>query len=217
MLSLDLHIFTNSTVSAPSTQMIEETYQSFCRRFQIDISPTIWCDCHPNLPQAGQYLINLRQKFPRVIETQSLSDGYTQAVRTSQASWLFMLEHDWEFLPTITHDLETIVEVMQEERILHMRFNKRSNVAKKSDRALQGIDHQRMPYCTTGFLSNNPHIINRGRYVIEALPLIHVREKSFGIEKDLSAGGLIGAIYGPADYPATILHKDGKNFQATQA
>ena len=213
-LSLDLHIFTNSTPSSPSTQMIMETYQSFCDRFGFAAAPTVWCDRNPNVDQAEQYLSNLRQQFDRVVESRSLSDGYSRAVQSSTADWLFMLEHDWEFLPTITHDIATIVDVMREQNLLHLRFNKRSNMAKKSDRNLQAIAHARMPYCTTGFLSNNPHVINRARYLTEALPFINVREKTFGIEKDLSAAGLKGAIYGPADYPATITHKDGKTFQA---
>jgi hypothetical protein len=104
---------------------------------------------------------------------------------------------------------------MIQQDILHLRFNKRANVAKKSDRALQQIDCEIMPYCTTGFLSNNPHIIARDRYIAQALPLITVREKTFGIEKDLSQGQLKGAIYGPQGHPATIMHLDGKSFCPT--
>ena len=210
---LDLHIFTNATASAPSTLMIEETYASFRDRFSVDLSVTVWCDEHPFVEVASDYRINLARMFPRVVPTQSLSDGYVQAVRTSQADYMFMLEHDWEFLPTITHGLEDIVNLMRDQGLLHLRFNKRTNVAKKSDRDLQPVTHAAIPYCTTGFLSNNPHIIDREQYIQRALPFITVREKSFGIEKDVSLAKLTGAIYGGLDHPAAVRHTDGKNYR----
>lgn len=210
--SLDLHIFTNATASAPATRMIEETYASFRHKFAVDLPVTVWCDTHPFVDSAPAYLANLSTIFPCVVPTQSLSDGYVQAVRNSQADYMFMLEHDWEFLPTITHPLSDIVNMMRDQGLLHLRFNKRSNVAKKSDRDLQPVAHAVVPYCTTGFLSNNPHVIDRRQYVQRALPFITVREKSFGIEKDVSLAKLTGAIYGGLDHPAAVRHTDGKNY-----
>lgn len=210
---LQLHVFTNATASAPDTQLIQRTYQSFCDTFGHDISVTVWCDPHPNLDQSQDYITRLRGLFDSVNETRSLSDGYVRAVESSTSPYLFMLEHDWQFLPTVTHSLTDIVAMMKDQGLLHLRFNKRANVAKKSDRALQSRSHATVPYCTTGFLSNNPHIIDLARYRRDALPLINVREKTYGIEKDLSQGRLQGAIYGPADYPATVAHLDGKTFR----
>jgi hypothetical protein len=210
---ISLHIFTNATASAPDTQLIERTYQSFCETFGHDVPVTVWCDLHPNITQGPAYLHNLRRLFDAVHETQSLSDGFVRAVKVSTAPYLFMLEHDWQFLSTITHSLTDIITAMEQHDLLHLRFNKRANVAKKSDRALQPVDHPPMPYCTTGFLSNNPHIIHRERYIQRALPWITVREKTYGIEKDLSQGRLQGAIYGPADHPATVEHLDGKTYE----
>lgn len=210
---LALNIFTNATVGAPDTHLIERTYRSFCETFGSDVPVTIWCDPHPNTDQGPQYLSRLRALFPQVNETQSLSDGFVRAVKGSTAPYLFMLEHDWQFLPTIRHGLSEIMAAMEAQDLLHLRFNKRANVAKKSDRALQPIDYPAMPYCTTGFLSNNPHIIHRERYIKRALQWITVREKTYGIEKDLSQGHLQGAIYGPAGYPATVEHLDGKAYK----
>lgn len=216
MLStVELHLFTNSTISAPSTQMIERTYASFIKQFGAVGKVSVWCDTHPNIEQSQAYIENLKKIFAQTHQTQSLSDGYVQAIQQSNSEFLFMLEHDWEFIDGITHKLNTILDVMREQKILHMRFNKRANIAKKSDRDLQQISHAVMPYCTTKFLSNNPHIINREDYIQRALPLIHVREKSFGIEKDLSVADLLGAIYGPKDHPATVCHIDGKTFRPT--
>lgn len=209
---IQLHIFTNAVDLAPDLTLITRTYDSFCKMFGGDFHVDVWCDPHPNIEKADAYIDNLKQTFDRVHVTQSLSDGYVKAVLGSTADYLFMLEHDWLFLPTIQHSLESIVRVMQEDDILHLRFNKRSNFAKKSDIDLAPVNHPTVPYCTTGFLSNNPHLIARERYLKEALPLITVREKSFGIEKNLSLSSLTGAIYGPLGHPATVQHLDGKHF-----
>jgi hypothetical protein len=190
--------------------MIEQTFQSFKEIFSVDIQPTIWCDPNPNIEKSQEYLTNLKKIFPKVNQTNSLSDGYTRAIKESDADFLFMLEHDWEFLSTITHSLNNIIEVMDQEKIIHLRFNKRSNVAKKFDKELKEVKHKKLTYCFTNGVSNNPHIINRKHYLDEALQYITVREKSFGIEKELSNRGIYAAIYGPENYPATILHKDGK-------
>lgn len=210
---ISLHVFTNATTSAPDTQLIERTYRSFCETFGNDIAVTVWCDPKPNTEQGAAYITKLNGLFDRVNETQSLSDGFVRAVNTATTAYLFMLEHDWQFLPTIRHGLTEIMAAMEAQDLLHLRFNKRANVAKKSDRALQPVDYPAMPYCTTGFLSNNPHIIHCERYIKRALQWITVREKTYGIEKDLSQGHLQGAIYGPAGYPATVEHLDGKAYK----
>lgn len=211
---IQLHIFTNAVDSVPDLTLVEQTYSSFCDTFGSDFATTVWCDPHPNVDRGSAYLDNLRKRFDQVHETISLSDGYVKAVLSSTADYLFMLEHDWQFLSTIKHSLDQISEVMREENLLHFRFNKRSNQAKKSDINLRMVEHPVLPYCLTDFLSNNPHMIDRSRYIKEALPLITVREKSFGIEKNLSQGTLTGAIYGPPGYPATIAHLDGKIFSS---
>jgi hypothetical protein len=209
---IQLHIFTNATVSAPSTQLIQRTYNSFCETFGSDLEVSVWCDPSPNVSQGLTYLNNLRAIFEQVNETQSLSDGFVKAVKSSTAPYLFMLEHDWQFLPNINHSLSDIMAVMREQELIHFRFNKRSNVAKRRDLALQAVDYPIMPYCTTRYLSNNPHIIDLAKYKEQVLPLINVREKSFGIEDDVSVAQLVGAIYGPANYPATVAHLNGKTF-----
>lgn len=210
---IELHIFTNSTKSAPSTKLIENTFASFCKTFKNKLTSTIWCDIHPNVDRSTEYVTNLRKIFGTVNETISLSDGYTRAVKESSSKFLFMLEHDWIFNNNILHDLNTILDVMLEDDLLHLRFNKRINVGKKFDRGIMEVNNQKMSYCITPGVSNNPHIIQREKYKKLALPLINVREKSFGIEKELSSSELTGAIYGPINYPNTITHVDGKTFR----
>lgn len=210
MDSIELHIFTNSTISAPSTRMIEATYNSFCNMFSKNLQVSVWCDPNPNLENSEEYIRNLKKIFSKVNITSSLSEGYIRAVNESESDFLFMLEHDWEFLPTIKHTLDEILKVINDDNIVHFRFNKRSNIVKKFDKELKEVKNEKMPYCFTNGLSNNPHIINKKKYINEALKFVSVREKTFGIEKELSNRGIYAAIYGPENYPATISHKDGK-------
>ena len=65
----------------------------------------------------------------------------------------------------------------------------------------------------TNGVSNNPHIIDRKKYIKEALRFVEISKKSQGIEKQLSNRGIRAAIYGGKNYPATILHKDGKRYK----
>lgn len=213
MQTVDLHIFTNATVAAPSTDLINKTYGSFVDAFGSDLDVTVWCDPNPNIEKSQDYIDNLECVFKKINLTRSLSDGYVRAVQASTKPYLFMLEHDWLFLPTITHDLQTIIDVMRSDRIMHLRFNKRANRVWKSDKSLQEVQNTQMKYCVTNFLSNNPHLIDREIYAACALPMIKLREKSFGIEKELSSSDLTGCIYGPLEHPATIEHLDGKNFR----
>jgi len=209
--SIELHIFTNSTGSAPSTDLIKNTYNSFLNCFKKELSVTIWCDPKPNVEQSEKYINNLKLEFPKVMITESLSDGYVKAVKGSSTDYLFMLEHDWKFLPTINHSLDEILKIMLEDRLLHFRFNKRANVAKKMDKTLTEVHKKNFSYCVTPGLSNNPHIIDRKLYIDNALQYVNIKSKALGIEKELSNSPLTGAIYGQLNYPNTIEHTDGKS------
>ncbi len=210
MKSIELHVFTNSTISSPSTEMIENTVLSFNKAFDNSIKIEVWCDPNPYLDSASLYITNLKKIFPIVNLSKSLSEGYVRAIKKSNSDFIFMLEHDWEFLPTINHSLGDIIELIYNEGITHFRFNKRSNIPRKFDINLKEIKHGDIHYCLTNGVSNNPHIIDRKKYIQEALKFIQISEKSRGIEKQLSNQGIRAAIYGGKHYPATVLHKDGK-------
>lgn len=211
-MNIELHIFTNSTISAPNTKIIETTYQSFCDCFNTKIIPTIWYDPKPNIEKANDYLNNLKNIFPVVNETTSLSDGYIRAISNSSTEFLFMLEHDWEFLQNITHSLEEICNLMINDNLIHLRFNKRKNIVKHTDKFLKEVKKENITYCITPSLSNNPHIINRQKYISEALKYTRNFSGSKGIEQRLNkVKSLKGAIYGPLNYANTIEHLDGKN------
>jgi hypothetical protein len=210
-MDLELHIFTNSTVNSPSTIHIEETYNSFKKTFNTEIEPTIWCDPHPNIKASNRYIQNLEKKFNKVIITKSLSDGYIQAISGSKAKYVFMLEHDWTFL-NIANTLQEILFVMEQDKLMHLRFNQRNNIVKNTDYYLKENNNELFDYCITPSVSNNPHILNTEIYKIKALPMIQITEGSFGIEEILNASNEIeGCIYGGINYPQTIRHTDGRH------
>ena len=212
MKKIELHIFTNATVNAPSTEIIEQTYKSFCEKFQFKNNPIVWYDPKPNKDSANIYLERLEKIFPTVNLTSSLSDGYKKSVLSSNAEFLFMLEHDWLFLETIKHSLEEICNQMILDNLLHLRFNKRKNITKGLDTYLNEVVGKNFTYCKTPSLSNNPHIIQKDLYKKIALQYVKVSKSSMGIEHKLSPiKHLEGAIYGPMEYHATIEHLDGRS------
>lgn len=214
-MKIELHLFTNSTKFAPDTSHIENTYASFrkifCQKQDISVPVVVWCDPNPNRQASSEYLKRLNEKFPKVNVTKGLADGWTTAVKTSKADWLFMLEHDWEFLPTIEFGLDEIVKEMEEQKLWFLRFNRRNNIVKNWDKFLKEQKGNRFDVCFTPGLTNKPQIIHRETYTKKALPLIKQRSGSFGIEMELSSKGLECALYGGLNFPPTLKHTDGRD------
>ena len=215
---VELNIFTNSTKFAPDTSVIERTYESFTSTFGKARKVNVWYDPKPNSASADTYHHKLEKLFPRVIRTSSLADGYRKSILGSTSQFLFMLEHDWEFVEkNIAHGLADILTQMNTDDILHLRFNKLENRPIAWDADLIEVRDGGLPYCITPCLGNNPHIINRENYLKEALPYIKVSSggKSGGIEdRLLRARNLFGALYGPLGHPSTVSHLDGRMNEA---
>jgi hypothetical protein len=209
-MNIELNIFTNSTKSAPSTRLIEKTYASFCDTFTV-LESTVWCDINPNTAKFNLYFNKLGRLFKTVIQTMSFSEGYIKAIKRSEADYLFMLEHDWVFTDQVCHGLAEIVEVMKNNQIYHFRFNKRANIVAVWDKWLEEKDGGLFKYCETACLSNNPHIIDRKRYMTDLIKKLKIKQGSRGIEEYITHRGYVGAIYGPLDYEAAVVHLDGRN------
>lgn len=215
---IELHMFSNSTVNAPCVDMFADTYESFVKTFGVRMIPIIWVDPNPYTDKADEYIDNLRKMFPNsiVTKTVSFSDSYIKAIRSSQQKFLFMLEHDWRFLPNINHSLQHIVKVMDDNNILHLRFNKRMNAAVKWDKNIKSRKVGDINMCFVTNLSNNPHIINRKLYIDTAYKYVAVEPGSKGIEEKLKFSkkanpyNIEGAIYGSLGYKPTIKHVDGR-------
>jgi len=124
-----------------------------------------------------------------------------------------MLEHDWQFQSAhINHSLDKILLAMQILGIYHFRFNKRTNKIGGWDKIMDPLSFKGLDMCLTNILSNNPHVINRKKYLqfIEA-GLVQIQPISFGIEEVISKHPKTwGVIYGPPGHPATVEHSDGK-------
>jgi hypothetical protein len=219
---MELNMFTNCTINAPDVNVIRLTYAAFRNTFDPDckIPVTLWVDPHPKARMYDKYIQNLTRYFipakskNKIVKCESLSDGYIQAVIKSKSKWLFMLEHDWILQKDlITNTLDEITQAMEACDIYHLRFNKRKNIVfPPYDKFLKEYDLGIIKFCATPFLSNNPHIINRNRYLdFIRQKLIQRRAGSKGIEEIISAHQhTCGAIYGGLDYPMTAKHLDGR-------
>lgn len=143
--------------------------------------------------------------------TESLSDGYIKAVTQSDAEYLFIMEHDWQFMgKNIHHDLSQILSFLDLSKIDHFRFNKRRNRVAVWDTRLSQVEHSGLKCCLTPNVSNNPHIVRRE----SALQWIDngwvvKTTGSRGIEENLTDKQIISAIYGGLNHPATVKHLDG--------
>ena len=211
---IDLNIFTNSSSNSPSTTHIENTYTSYFKTFRYRLKTTVWCDINPNIKLSDDYIANLKKIFNNVNPTGSLIQGYYTAVKNSNSEFMIMLEHDWDFIhKNICHTLPQIIEGMRKDDILHLRFNKRVNQdAQGWDSNLEEIKGSVFDFCMTDCVSNNPHIINRQRWIDEAAKYIDTRcGGAYGLEELLTRSPIRGAIYGALGHPATIYHTDGKH------
>jgi len=217
MKTISLNIFTNCTTSKSKMTVIERTYKSFIDTFE-KIPVTVWCDPNPNKFQCNEYIAELRKVFPIVNKTQSLSDGYVKSIINSTTDYIFQLEWDWQFRSDlICHSLTEIMDCMSSVGIYHLRFNKRANVKDGWEKNVNLAQYSHtgpgytIQYCTTNVLSNNPHIIDRKKYIGGLISRIKVKPGSLGIEEELSRKDLTGAIYGKINYPACVIHSDGRH------
>jgi hypothetical protein len=172
----------------------------------------VWCDPNPNATAFNSYVDNLKKTFCKIEKTNSLSDGYVKALHAATSDYMFMMEHDWVFVQKPEHDLENIIAMMEEAGLWYLRFNQFQNVVipKVWDSWLKPKSIKDFHYCETPNLSNNPHIINRNKYIELALPLIKVSKGPHGIEERLLRSKLNGNLYGGLGHPRMIAHTDGR-------
>ena len=209
-MEISLNMFTNCSIVAPDTKIIENTYNSFCDTFG-KLKPTVYLDPHPYTYHKNNYIKNLYKIFDEIIIADSLSDAYMMSVENSESDYCFQLEHDWAFNDNINHTLGQIVSAMQKDNLYHLRFNKRENIICMWDKWLIEKKSCNVDYCLTPNMSNNPHIIDRLQYM-SIYELIENKAGSKGIEEILlKRDDLVGAIYGNKNYPATVTHLDGRH------
>jgi hypothetical protein len=211
-MSIELNIFTNSTINSPDTKIIEETYKSFVDIFKINISVKVWCDVNPNIEKADEYISNLKKIFPNVTKTNSLVNGYLKSLETSDSDYMFMIEHDWKFLSSITNTLDEIISDMKSCNLWYLLFNKFHNFNPSHHSPVgEFVKATHIWYYPINRISNNPHIIDRKLYIEMAKKYIRLnRGGALGIEQELTASPLTGAVYGSKDTRSAVYHIDGR-------
>lgn len=213
---VDLNIFTNCTAKySDDGSLIEDTLNSLVKIFGTEhISGVrIFVDPQPFPNKLEHYMKSISNIVPlehEFVLTNGLADGYIKSTEVCQADYLFQVEHDWNFLPSIRHDLGFLVSCMKKESMDHLRFNKRPNVHAVNE-TLTEIKVNGCKFCKTTKRSNNPHIINRRSYLNEWNSVIDKSnrpKRADGIENKMV--GLVGYIYGSFNYPTQINHTDGR-------
>lgn len=211
-MTIELHIITNCVKSAPATAFIDATYKSFCDAFGSQPA-TVWCDPHPNTAVFDEYRRHLAAAgFPVVNRTMSLADSYTRIIQSARADYVFVLEHDWLFCRDgIRHSLAQITAAMKKAGLYYLRFNQTRTRVHGWDKSLTEHRAAGVDYCLSNCWSGNPHILDR-QQCLDLGIVQRIRDRGrFTLERKLTADSdLAGAIYGPMDYPPTIIHTDGR-------
>jgi len=215
---IDLNIFTNCTEqNSDSAALIERTFNSWKRVFSANTISAlkVFIDPKPKSKNFHSYSSKIQTFFEKegmqcsVFETNGLADGYLKSTKLCDSDYIFQLEHDWEFLPSIVHDIPLLIECMKKQQMEHLRFNKRENI--NLNESLTEIQVGDIAFCKTNKRSNNPHIIDRKSYLQRWNKRIDVSnrpKRADGIENMLV--GVEGYIYGPFRYPKQINHIDGR-------
>lgn len=211
--SIMLAIMSNCTNDVLERPTIFETYRSYVDTFGEPEAVNIYIDPNPN-PQFYREYLNLLMIFfvnknVKFIETTSLSNGYREALNTEH-DYIFFVEHDWIF-QNVSHNLNQIVNTMQDDDLWFMLFNQHRNV--DNPRLAQWQSYLRPKskmYCESDRISNNPHIIHRETYKELAMPLVDWTVKGAGLIEQVLEKKFNVAIYGAYDLPPTIVHIDGR-------
>ena len=215
---VDLNIFSNCTINnSNDILMLKKTFNSWRDIFSIKFvnQINVFIDPHPKIENYNSYSQKIKDFFENedmecdIHKTNGLSDGYLKSTKLCKSDYLFQLEHDWEFLPTIKHDIDFIVNCMKKQKMEHLRFNKRDNI--NLNETLTEIEVNGCKYCRTTKRSNNPHIIDRKSYLSNWNSLIDVSnypKRADGIENKMV--GIEGYIYGGFKYSKQINHTDGR-------
>lgn len=220
-MDISLCIYTNCTVhNSSNINLIKRTFESINNTFDINNfkEKIIFVDKNPNVTNFILYHNMLKEFFVKygfkIIETNSLSEGFLYSIKNISSKFVFQLEHDWIFLKNnIKHSLGDMLINMDKENIEYLRFNKRHNIIAGWDTSLQEvINSNGFEYTIVNNISNNPHIINREKYIDEEYyKFIKLQKGSNGIEENLQNKLKKGVLYGKLHYPPTIMHLDGRH------
>lgn len=210
---IELHVFTNCVHKEMNTDLIDATIKSFSDTFGMPAELHIWLDNKPAGSAGGAYETALRKTYDNVHVSEGLSDGYIKSIQAGKSDYLFMLEHDWAFLPeNIHHNYNEIVDFMKDQKIDHLRFNKSNNIVRGWNNWLEETGTDTFKVCRVLMRSNNPHFLNRKHYLdLIDKEVIQVQSGSKGVEERFWKHPEYHAyLYGELRHPATLRHLDGR-------
>lgn len=192
---IHLNIYTNTNYNKDYFPYIGEAYNSFVKYFG-QRKTTVWFDPHPNENPdfVAEYKKNIETLLPgvEIKMTESHREGWTRAVLESDCEYVFHLEHDFK-LQRISHTMEQIIDVMREDNIVYMKFQKHPNnmfrVHNKTWGYLEAWSGRTMiptpipkknvrhnlEYFTLCTCPNQPQIINRQFYKDIIIPYLEKR------------------------------------------
>ena len=215
--AINLNVFSNVASQSSGDCLAPATIRSFLSCFpeaatEHDLIIRIFIDPNPNPSYFANWVEAIAQGLPdlqyEIVQTTGHSDGFWRSVQISEGDYAIQLEHDWMFISSrIKHRLSEIIEDMRTRRINYLRFNKRRNVQFGTDYFLENDDFGQIPLCRISGRSNNPQIIEIGYY----RSLLQIIGSNVGLEGSICkyAGG--GYVYGPAGWPRTVQHLDGRH------
>jgi len=169
--------FTHYWTNAPSTELIDKTFDSLYSRLPLtDCRHIINYDMPENNKKYREYynnLLKLKDKYNKNIEITTFSIKnkkrsyiYSDIVDTITTPYVILWEHDFVLLRDI--DLESIINAMDyHEEINYIKFNKRINkptinrrdsTKKTIDGWLEKEDRYEIPLLKTCGYSGSPHI-----------------------------------------------------------
>lgn len=208
-----LAIFTNCTNDILKDPTIFKTLESYFDVLKPNHTTVqIFCDPAPNPRYLPKYLKRLQELGIGIKVTKGLADGYRQAL-DFDTDYVYMLEHDWQFLAeNIHHTLDEIIAIMERDNLWYMNFNRLFNDDSINDTKWQTyMNPATDEYCLTDRVSNNPHIINRKYYLENIANRVDWKLRGAGrIEQVLQKNGLEVAEYGAYGSPPTIKHLNGR-------
>lgn len=213
--TLEVNIFTNCSYYSPSIKIIRRTWESFCNTFPIDTyNVRVFVDKNPHPRRLKNYVKNLSKLFREITITTSLSDGYIQAIQSSKADIIFMLEHDWVFKSNLVNFTIAEIVSLAPKDWIYIRFNQFINYSDDSADPINGeviSSVENNPnFCKTNLVSNNPHLIHKERYVKHALKFVKLESGSKGIEENLNNQLQDAYLFGKLNLPPVLIHTNGR-------
>lgn len=182
MNQITLVFISNLTISCPDVEKQRQCVESFYKQLKprVLLPTLILIDSHPvcDIPDEVELLTSYKWKpgehlvlfetykqrlqsisylrHAKVLMSEGLVSSFHIMLDQVKTPFVFFLEHDWEFLPSIKHSLDMLVDMMCRNKCINkVLFNKKTTNA--DDPIVH--EHTTLPLCLTTRQSNNPHIL----------------------------------------------------------